>query len=81
MLRGGCHMRDNLNHNGQKPIIKGLSIMTKDEAMIYIINFFNSRMSAVNKHNVDKVKELTTNHEIAVSELVNKYIDLVHKNS
>jgi hypothetical protein len=55
--------------------------MTRDQAMIYIINFFNSRMNAMNKASINKVKELTTNHEIAVSELVNKYVDLVHKNS
>ena len=55
--------------------------MTRDQAMIYIINFFNSRMSAVNKHNVSKVKELIGLHEIATSELVNKYVELVHENS
>jgi hypothetical protein len=38
-------------------------------------------MNAMNKASINKVKELTTNHEISVSELVNKYIDLVHKNS
>jgi hypothetical protein len=55
--------------------------MTRDQAMIYILNFFNSRMSAVNKHNVSKVKELIGLHEIATSELVNKYVELVHENS
>jgi hypothetical protein len=53
----------------------------REKAMIYIINFFNSRMNAMNKTSLNKVKELTTNHEITVSELVNKYVDLVHKNS
>ena len=55
--------------------------MNRDQAMIYIINFFNSRMSAVNKHNVSKVKELIGLHEIATSELVNKYVELVLENS
>jgi hypothetical protein len=55
--------------------------MTRDQAMVYIINFFNSRMSAVNKHNVSKTKELISTHEISVSELVDKYVDLVLKNS
>ena len=55
--------------------------MTRDQAMIYIINFFNSRMSAVNEHNVNKVKELIGLHEIATSELVNKYVELVLENS
>jgi hypothetical protein len=55
--------------------------MTRDQAMIYIINFFNSRMSAINKHNVSKTKELISTHEISVSELVDKYVDLVLKNS
>ncbi len=53
----------------------------KDKALIYVINFFNSRMSAMSKNNVDKVKELITNHEISASELVNKYVNLVYKNS
>jgi hypothetical protein len=53
----------------------------REKAMIYIINFFNSRMSAVNKHNVSKVKELIGLHEIAVSELVDKYVRLVLENS
>ena len=55
--------------------------MTREQAMIYIINFFNSRMSAVNKHNVNKVKELIGLHEITTSELVNKYVELVLENS
>ena len=55
--------------------------MTRDDAMVYLINFFNSRMSAVNKHNVSKVKELIGLHEIAVSELVDKYVRLVVENS
>jgi hypothetical protein len=55
--------------------------MTRDDAMVYLINFFNSRMSAVNKHNVSKVKELIGLHEIAVSELVDKYVRLVLENS
>jgi hypothetical protein len=55
--------------------------MTKDQAMIYIINFFNSRMNAMNKASITKVKELTNIHEINTYELIEKYIDLVHKNS
>jgi hypothetical protein len=56
-------------------------IEDREKAMIYIINFFNSRMSAVNKHNVSKVKELISTHEIAASELVDKYVRLVYENS
>jgi hypothetical protein len=55
--------------------------MTRDQAMIYIINFFNSRMSAMSNANRNKVKELIGIHEIYTMELVNKYIDLVNKNS
>jgi hypothetical protein len=55
--------------------------MTKDQAMVYIINFFNSRMSAMSNANRNKVKELIGIHEIYTTELVNKYIDLVTKNS
>ncbi len=57
--------------------------MTEDreKAMIYILSFFKNRMAAVNKHNVSQVKELISTHEIAISELVDKYVDLVYKNS
>jgi hypothetical protein len=51
------------------------------KAMIHIINFFNSRMSAMSISNVDKVKELISLHEIYTSELVDKYVDLVYKSS
>jgi hypothetical protein len=53
----------------------------REKAMIYIINFFNSRMSAMSNANRNKVKELIGIHEIYTMELVNKYIDLVNKNS
>jgi len=55
--------------------------MTRDQAMIYIINFFNSRISAMSNANINKVKELIGLHEIATSELVNKYVELVLENS
>jgi hypothetical protein len=57
--------------------------MTEDRerAMIYLLNFFNSRIAAVNKHNVTKAKELIGLHEISVPELINKYVELVHENS
>jgi hypothetical protein len=62
---------------------KGLSIMNEDreKAMVTIINFFNSRMSAMSNADRNKVKELIGLHEISATELVNKYIDLVNKNS
>jgi hypothetical protein len=53
----------------------------RTKAMIHIINFFNSRMGATNKNNVNKAKELIGLHEISASELVDKYVDLVYKNS
>lgn len=55
--------------------------MTRDQAMIYILNFFNSRMMTTSSKHVDKAKELISLHEIAVSELVNKYVELVYENS
>jgi hypothetical protein len=55
--------------------------MTREQAMIYVINFFNSRMGAMSKNNVDKAKDLIGLHEISVSELINKYVELVYKNS
>jgi hypothetical protein len=53
----------------------------RDDAMVYIINFFNSRMNAMNKASITKTKELINIHQIDTYELVEKYIDLVHKNS
>ena len=53
----------------------------RNHAMIYLINFFNSRMSAMNKDRVDRAKELIGTHEISVSELVDKYVQLVYANS
>ncbi len=55
--------------------------MTRDQAMIYIINFFNSRMATMSNHHRNKVKELISIHEIALQELVNKYLELVLENS
>lgn len=53
----------------------------RDKALIYVISFFKSRMAAVNKHNVSKVKELISTHEIGASELIDKYVKLVYENS
>jgi hypothetical protein len=53
----------------------------REKAMIYILSFFKNKMAAVNKHNVDKVKELISTHEIAVNELVDTYVELTWKNS
>jgi hypothetical protein len=53
----------------------------REKAMVTIINFFNSRMGAMSKNNVDKAKELISTHEIAASELVDKYVRLVYENS
>lgn len=58
-----------------------IHLMNKNQAMVHIINFLNSRMSAMSKSNVDKVKELIGLHEISASELVNKYVELVRENS
>jgi hypothetical protein len=55
--------------------------MTHSQAMIYLINFFNSRMSVFNKRDTDRVQEIISFHEISVSDLINKYVELVHENS
>ena len=55
--------------------------MNREQAMIYLLNFFNSRMSAMSKNNVDKAKELIGLHEISTPELINKYVELIHENS
>ena len=56
-------------------------IDNKDKALIYVINFFNSRMSAMNKNNIERTKELISTHKISASELVDKYVKLVSENS
>lgn len=53
----------------------------REKAMIYILSFFRNKMAAVNKHNVSQVKELISTHEIAVSELVDRYVKFVYENS
>jgi len=55
--------------------------MTRDQAMIYVINFFNSRMATMSNSHRNKVKEVIGLHEIGTSELVNKYLELVLENS
>lgn len=53
----------------------------REKAMIYILGFFRSKMAAMSKGNISKVKELISTHEISVSELVDKYVNLVYENS
>jgi Zn-finger domain-containing protein len=53
----------------------------REKAMVYILAFFKNRMAAANKHSVDKVKELISTHEIAMSELVDAYVELTWKNA
>jgi hypothetical protein len=53
----------------------------RDKAMILILGFFRNKMAAVNKHNISQVKELISTHEIAVSELVDRYVKFVYENS
>jgi len=55
--------------------------MTRDQAMVYIINFFNSRMATMSNAHRNKVKELIGLHKIDTTELVNKYLELVLENS
>jgi hypothetical protein len=55
--------------------------MNREQAIIYILNFLNSRMSAMNNAQRNKVKELIGLHEISAPELVNKYIELVRDNA
>jgi len=53
----------------------------RDKAMVHILTFFRNRIAAVNKHNVNQVKELISTHEISVSELVDRYVKFVYENS
>jgi hypothetical protein len=55
--------------------------MTRDQAMVYILNFFNSRMATMSNAHRNKVKELIGLHDIDTTELVNKYLELVLENS
>jgi len=54
--------------------------MTRDQAMIFLLNFFNSKISAANRYTVTKVNELMSIHNITMPELVDKYVRLVHEN-
>lgn len=56
-------------------------IDNKDKALIYVINFFNSRMRAMSKNDIERTKELISTHEISASELVDKYVKLVYENT
>ncbi|NBW16887.1 MAG: hypothetical protein EBR82_53810 [Caulobacteraceae bacterium] len=55
--------------------------MNREQAMIYIIHFFNSRIMTMSKSHVNKAKELIDLHKINLSELVNRYVELVLENS
>jgi|LakMenEpi03Aug12_release.lakeMendotaPanAssembly.Ray.scaffolds.fasta_scaffold269363_5 hypothetical protein len=55
--------------------------MNREQAIIYVLNFLNSRMSAMSNAQRNKVKELIGLHEISAPELVNKYIELVRDNA
>jgi hypothetical protein len=57
------------------------SDMNREQAIIYVLNFLNSRMSAMSNAQRNKVKELIGLHEISAPELVNKYIELVRDNA
>jgi hypothetical protein len=54
--------------------------MTRNQAIIFLLNFFNSKISAANRHTVTKVTELMSIHNITMPELVDKYVRLVHEN-
>jgi len=53
----------------------------REKAMIYILSFFKNKMAAANKYNIDRAKELIFTHEIALPELVDKYVELTWKNA
>ena len=55
--------------------------MLHSQAMIYLLNFFNSRMRVFNKRTTDRVQDIISFHEITVSDLINKYVELVRENS
>jgi hypothetical protein len=85
MLRSGFLTTRNEQRVGVllflRSILRGCMINDREKAMIYILSFFKNKMAAVNKHNVSQVKELISTHEIAVSELVDKYVELIYENS
>lgn len=51
--------------------------MTKDEAIVFLLNFLNSKMSAMSLPTRNKALEVAELHNISASELLKKYIDLV----
>ena len=54
--------------------------MTRNQAIIFLLNFFNSKISAANRQTVTKATELISIHNITMSELVYEYVRLVHEN-
>ncbi len=55
--------------------------MTRSQAIIYLLNFFNSRISAMNRNVVTKVAEVMRIHNITTKELADEYVRLVYENS
>ncbi len=56
--------------------------MTKDEAMHFLVVFFNSRLHAGSAGSKNKVKEILKEFpDITIAELVEKYVDMHYKAS
>jgi hypothetical protein len=55
--------------------------MTRSQAIIYLLNFFNSRISAMNRSVVTKVADVMRIHNITTKELADEYVRLVYENS
>jgi hypothetical protein len=61
--------------------MENIKIITKDQAMVKIINYLNSRMKVMSRSETDEVVKLAIIHQISALELLTKYQELVLSNS
>ena len=55
--------------------------MNKEEKIKTILNYLNSRMSAMSKPETEKVKKILEDDDITLQEVVEWYIDYVWQSS
>jgi len=55
--------------------------MNKEERIKTILNYLNSRMSAMSKNQTEKVKKILEDDDISLQEVVEWYIDYVWRSS
>jgi hypothetical protein len=58
---------------------KNIRVITKDQAMIKIINYLNSKMSVMSRSATDEVVKLAIVQNISALDLITKYQELVRE--